>query len=181
MSLSEQLAIGIPNEMKEHNVSEDYARKIAMDHLREDPEYYSKLKLIEGNDMEFKDVLARGRKVEDGPYKHSKMRALDNLQKAMGDDMAEDVRGLKKVSVAAPSKEGLSQGLDKAQELLGADEGGKNIVEEAAEGISEAVSEGSELGPKEGLEENHEVNNEDLASKVAEIEKQLAELKARMQ
>lgn len=45
----EQLAIGVQHEM-EHTSDEDIAREIAMDHLAEDPEYYSKLETMENQD-----------------------------------------------------------------------------------------------------------------------------------
>jgi len=44
--LKSQLEMGMKVEM-EHTSDEDMAREIAMDHLTEDPEYYTKLKDIE--------------------------------------------------------------------------------------------------------------------------------------
>lgn len=44
--LKSQLEMGMEVEM-EHTSDEDMAREIAMDHLAEDPEYYTKLKDIE--------------------------------------------------------------------------------------------------------------------------------------
>jgi len=44
--LKSQLEMGMKVEM-EHTGDEDMAREIAMDHLAEDPEYYTKLKDIE--------------------------------------------------------------------------------------------------------------------------------------
>ena len=40
-----QLAMGIKVE-REHTKSDDIAREIAMDHLKEDPRYYTKLRAI---------------------------------------------------------------------------------------------------------------------------------------
>ena len=40
-----QLAMGSKVE-REHTSSDDLAREIAMDHLKEDPRYYTKLRLI---------------------------------------------------------------------------------------------------------------------------------------
>jgi hypothetical protein len=42
-----QLRIGAREEAKEHGVSKSVARRIAMDHLVEDPRYYEKLKRVE--------------------------------------------------------------------------------------------------------------------------------------
>jgi hypothetical protein len=43
---SEQLAMGIEIEM-EHTKSREMSKLIALDHLKEDPEYYTKLKKME--------------------------------------------------------------------------------------------------------------------------------------
>lgn len=45
-SLLDQLKLGIKTEM-EHTTNKTIARKIAMDHLKEDPKYYSKLRKME--------------------------------------------------------------------------------------------------------------------------------------
>jgi hypothetical protein len=47
-SLKTQLEMGIKVEM-EHTKSKQIAKEIAMDHLWEDPKYYTKLKKIEKN------------------------------------------------------------------------------------------------------------------------------------
>jgi len=44
-----QLAMGIAVE-KEHTDSEEAAKKITLDHLAEDPEYYTKLKKMESGE-----------------------------------------------------------------------------------------------------------------------------------
>ena len=46
MSRTRQLQIGTKHEM-EHTTSKKVARRIAMDHLREDPKYYSHLERME--------------------------------------------------------------------------------------------------------------------------------------
>lgn len=48
---AEQLAAGIKVEM-EHSSDPEVAKKIAKQHLREDPKYYIKLKLVEGEPMQ---------------------------------------------------------------------------------------------------------------------------------
>lgn len=45
--INNQINLGAPKEKKEHGVSLNKAKTIAMDHLVEDPEYYSKLSKIE--------------------------------------------------------------------------------------------------------------------------------------
>jgi hypothetical protein len=39
-----ELKIGIAEEAKEHGLNQEEARKIAMDHLREHPDYYTRMK-----------------------------------------------------------------------------------------------------------------------------------------
>lgn len=51
--------------------------------------------------------------------KQAKMKALKEAHKSMSDLMAGDLKGMKKVTVASNSKEGLQEGLDKAEEVLG--------------------------------------------------------------
>lgn len=46
------------------------------------------------------------------------MGVLKDIHKMASDDMGHDIHGLKKVSVASNSKEGLSAGLDKAKNML---------------------------------------------------------------
>ena len=48
--LKKQLSVGIKVEKKEHTKNKKTAKEIAMDHLYEDPEYYTKLKKIENNE-----------------------------------------------------------------------------------------------------------------------------------
>jgi hypothetical protein len=55
----------------------------------------------------------------DPNYKQSKMKVLKDLHDEMSKLMAGDLGGLKKVTVAAPDKQGLQEGLSKAQELMG--------------------------------------------------------------
>lgn len=47
-----------------------------------------------------------------------KMSVLDELSGMMGGEMADKLKGMKKVSVIAKDEEGLKKGLDKAEEVL---------------------------------------------------------------
>lgn len=49
----------------------------------------------------------------------AKSDVLSHLQDEASAGLGDKLSGIKKVSVAAPSKEGLAEGLDKAKELLG--------------------------------------------------------------
>jgi hypothetical protein len=54
--------------------------------------------------------------------KNAKMSVLKDARDMAAHAMGQKLHGLKKVSVMAPDKEGLSKGLDKAKELLGGSE-----------------------------------------------------------
>lgn len=90
-------------------------------------------------------------KVLDPDYKNAKMGVLQALHKDMGDMMGEDVKGLKKVTVASPDKEGLSVGLEKAKELLskGADDSDMEESEETPEIESKEEKSDAEMTPEE--------------------------------
>lgn len=61
-------------------------------------------------------------KVMSEPEKQAKMEVLKNLDEDMAKAMSEKLAGLKKVTVASDSSEGLEQGLEKAKEMLEAKE-----------------------------------------------------------
>lgn len=69
-----------------------------------------------------KDMMEKMMKKKEGKKadkKAAKMSTLKNLSKEMSEMMGEDVKGLKKVTVASDSEEGMRAGLKKAQEILG--------------------------------------------------------------
>ena len=57
----------------------------------------------------------------DPQYKSAKMGVLKDIRNMASDEMGEDVKGLKKVTVAAPDAEGLKAGLDKAEDMVSAE------------------------------------------------------------
>lgn len=79
----------------------------------------------------------------------------DMAAKAMGDK----VSGLKKVTVAAPDKEGLEKGLDKAKELLDS--------KEAEEPKSEEMD--SEESPEEEASEVEDMSMEEIDALLAKL------------
>lgn len=85
---------------------------------------------------DFEKLMKKGEvKKMDPDVKSSKMSVLKELHKMMGgmmgDDLKQHMGGLKKVTVAAPDKEGLEMGLNKAEELLGGKE--EDSMEEESE------------------------------------------------
>lgn len=57
-ALKSELMLGIETE-KEHTDNPEIARAIALDHLFEDPKYYTKLKQIEGMDLHLSEISAK--------------------------------------------------------------------------------------------------------------------------
>lgn len=172
----------------EHTDDDEIARSIAKDHLSEDKDYYKKLKIMEETGM--KDLKAlmekKGRSNMDPSYKHSKLGMLSQLKDAMEDGMADDVRSLKKVSVASPSTEGLSEGLEKAKELLSGSDNESPLEsrDEPKSPMAEAAEEAQE-DAEEVSEDSSESDDEsegDIApgDRLAALEKEIAELKAKM-
>lgn len=94
-----------------------------------------------------------------------KMEVIENLMEAMGEDMGNQLKGMKKVTVAAPDKEGLEEGLEKAKE----------VVEEAP---MEEESEDSE--ESDDSEESEDKIEEKESDEIAELKAKIAELQAKL-
>lgn len=177
---------------EEHTTNPDISEKIAKDHLTEASDYYDKLKLIEGTDSmkSLKEILKAKGKPISGVAKDAKLGLMKELQKVMGDEMSSELPGLKKVSVAAPSKEGLEKGLEKAKEMLGEmPEGQEKEDEEGEEGAEHEASESpeQEASEDEGSEDesseeegSEEMSPQEMKEKLAELEREMAELKAKL-
>ena len=98
----------------------------------------------------------------DDKKKKVMMSTLMDLKKAMSGMMSDDVKnGLKKVTVASPTSEGLEVGLKKAKDIV---EG-----EESEEGDFKFPSEKPEMEHSEEKEYS-EMSVEELDEKIAELE-----------
>ncbi len=115
--------------------------------------------------------------------KDAKMSVLEHVRQ-MAQDMMKDKLdgGMKKVSVASSSKEGLKEGLDKAREMMGnnesedgmmhgdehgdleSEESGESPMHEASESAEEEMSE-----HEEGHEDEEDMSEEELDKKLAEL------------
>jgi hypothetical protein len=128
---------------------------------------------------EFTDLLKK--KAEEqahSPVDSSKMEAkaaaIKNLMEEMKSLMGSDLKdGLKKVTVASDSPEGLKAGLDKAKEIASGNISDEFPMEGSEE---EEVGESPEL---EASEDESAEHGSDEDKKIAELEKQLEELKAK--
>lgn len=110
---------------------------------------------MEGN--KFKELLMKKKregKMLSPEAKDKKMEVIQELMEAMGSDMGEKIKGLQKVTIAAPDKEGLEEGLEKASEI---------------------VSESDEVMAEESEEEIDEesMSPEEIKAKIAELQAQL--------
>ena len=105
-----------------------------------------------------------------GSEKSAKMSVLKDLSSEMAGMMGDKLKGLKKVTVASDSKEGLKEGLSKAEDLL---EG--KLPESSM--VSEEDSEESEPEMEEASEEMPQ-SKEELLAEIEELKKKLAEMQA---
>lgn len=106
----------------------------------------------------------KGEKPISKEYKDSKMSVLKALHDEMSRMMGDDLKGLKKVTVASDDKEGLEEGLDKAKDLIASGELSPMESEQESEESSEEEKSDEECTPAE------------LDEKI----KKLQELKAKM-
>lgn len=118
--------------------------------------------------MNIREMLKKGKPIKDGPSKDAKVGLLKELQKVMGDSMTDDIKGLKKITVAAPSKDGLAKGLEHAKELIDEDKGSDEEVCEE-EVCEEEVSE----------DKSSEDKISSLESKLAKLQSELEMLKSK--
>lgn len=87
----------------------------------------------------------KGKEEIDPKLKDAKMKVLKEIHSMASDDMGEDIKGLKKVTVASPDQEGLEKGLEKAQEMVS---GSEDSVE-GEESPAKEVDEMGDLSPEE--------------------------------
>lgn len=90
--------------------------------------------------------------------KKASTKVLGDLRKHMQDMMGDKLKGIKKVTVASDSKEGLKKGLEKAEEIVG-------DKEEAEEEIESPEMEASEDESLEG----EELSAEEIDAKIKEL------------
>lgn len=128
----------------------------------------------------FKKLLME-RAAKQGPVDDKKMSAkamvMKELSDMLGDGMKNDMMdGLKKVSVASDSQEGLEKGLDLAK---------KKVEEMKEESPEEEASESPEMEASEDESmEEHDMPEEESAEgddEISALEKKIAELKAKKQ
>lgn len=110
------------------------------------------------------ELLKKKKKGEPLPenYKKAKMGVLKEIGDMASSDMGEGIKGLKKVTVASPDKEGLEKGLGLAEKMISKSEDG----DEAACGMCgkepcACEEESSESSAEAGIEA--QINQESLS------------------
>ena len=121
-------------------------------------EHKNKLKML---------MMKKGRKI-DGSEKDAAMSVLEELMGSASAAMADKVKSakdMKKVSVMSDSKEGLKEGLDKAEDVIG----------QMPDGSQDMETEGSEDSEEAGENEmpGEEESSEMLEQKIKELEQKL--------
>lgn len=89
-------------------------------------------------DMLKEMMKMKGEKKMNPMEKKAKLGVLEEILGMAEDEMGNELKGLKKVTVAAPSEEGLKEGLEKAEEIV-----------EAKDEMSEEESEDEVLSEEE--------------------------------
>lgn len=119
---------------------------------------------------DFMKLLAKKAKEQKGPMHGPKMDAkaamAKELSDSLGSDILDGIKDMKKVTVASDSKEGLKEGLEKAEDILD-----KPEMED-----SEDESEMEESEDESEMEEP----SEDLESEISKLEKELEKKKKQL-
>lgn len=122
--------------------------------------------------IDMKKMLS-GKKKEENPMKmQSKVDALKELREMLNGKIGEGLPGLKKVTVASPTEEGMKEGLDVAKDVVAGDESEEEPEEEmAAEGEmdEEMPMEHSEEGIMKMIEMLPEEERKALWMKIKEM------------
>ena len=113
--------------------------------------------------MDMKAMKKKGKEL-DPLHKEAKMGILKDIHKMASDAMSGDVKGLKKVEVAASDKAGLEQGLDKAKEMLA--EADEEKHEDGSENTNNSTDLGEE-GAKDQTPDDHSDEDDNLKPELA--------------
>lgn len=81
---------------------------------------------------DLKEILGAKSKI-DPVEKEAKLAAIKGMRKMAGGMMSDDMKSMKKVTVAAPDEAGLEAGLEKAQDLVGSEDMSHGFQDESSE------------------------------------------------
>lgn len=126
---------------------------------------------------EFLKLLKKKSDEQGGPMKGPRMDAKAAMAKELSDLLGGDmIDGMKKVTVASDSSEGLEKGLERAQEVLNS----KSMKDESDEMDEESENMEDESEEMEDESEEESEDSEEMADvedEIAKLEKQIAQLK----
>jgi hypothetical protein len=105
-------------------------------------------------------------------HKEARSSVLEDLMDHLSDMGMDKVKGLKKVTVASDSKEGLAKGLDKATEMVG-----KSPME-AMEDEDVSDHGANEVEEHEEESEDESESEDDIRQKIEELRAKLEAMKA---
>lgn len=148
---------------------------------------------------EFKNLLLKKQKEQaKKPVDKDKLKAkaemMKQLSELLGKDMAEDVKGMKKVTVASDSSEGLKEGLKKAKEIMDKkpdledemkdmeDESSEHELEESSEEENSDKEKEDEDSEIEGFKMPHTMDEESsdkVKAQIRELEAKIAKLRSK--
>lgn len=129
----------------------------------------------------FKDVLekkAASQKPMGNLEKSAKLRAIQDMRKMASDEMVVPLKGLKKVTVASNSPEGVEAGLEKARAMVSEHKDSPEmqaLEEEMGEDLDHDMEMGEDSEHAEHVlgeedEEATEMSPEEMQAKIAELE-----------
>jgi len=119
-----------------------------------------------------KEMMAKkkGKEMSDAEKK-AKLGVLGHMKKMAEDAMTDNLHGMKKVSVASDSKEGLEEGLEKAKEIISSKEQDE-MVEDAEDGNQvgdDLMAGGWDREEAEEDSEDEEMSSEELERKLQKL------------
>lgn len=125
---------------------------------------------------EFMKLLAKKAREQKGPMHGPKMDAkaamAKELSDSLGSDIMDGIKGMKKVTVASNSEEGLKEGLEKAEDVLES-----KSEDESEDEVEERDSDMSE----DDMEKDEESESSDsIESEIAKLEKELEDKKKKL-
>jgi 3-phosphoglycerate kinase len=109
-------------------------------------------------------------------HKEARSNVLEDLMDHLGDMGMDKINGLKKVTVAANTKEDLAKGLNKATEMVQKGPMGAMEDEDVSDHGANEVEESEEESPEHEASEDSE-SEDDIKQKIEELQAKLKSMK----
>lgn len=133
---------------------------------------------------DFLRLLAKKAKEQGGIRQDKHMEAKATMAKELSDvlggDLLEDMKGLKKVTVASNSPEGLKKGLEKAEDMLSRKMSVEDSEDEDMEESEDEREEEESEEREEEVEDSEDTTEiEETEDEIAALEEQIRQLKSK--